>query len=284
MTGLPFGQPKAMYKSYLLTLAIFLCLATPQNSRADDKNRNILYSEIRQSIRLLESGTAGHEDATKIADAIDGFETQYPEEDLILSVLVGSYLDALDVSESGLLRQTLEHYASHKNIRIRTLAEGKLRLLGYFTKPMNLRFISSISRPVDVANLQGKVILLIFWSTWCPNCREEIESIKEIYSKYFGHEFEIIGISLEMAPSDRSQNSQQKTLQQFNDYLSANNIKWPNYYDGRLWDNEIAVSLCIRSIPKTILLKRDGLVDSVRLRGDKLEKRIVELLKGNRTP
>lgn len=35
----------------------------------------------------------------------------------------------------------------------------------------------------NLADLQGKVVFLHFWATWCPSCRDELPSIQRLYSE-----------------------------------------------------------------------------------------------------
>ena len=49
-------------------------------------------------------------------------------------------------------------------------------------------------RPVSTASLRGKVILVNFWATWCPPCREEIPDLIALQAKYKDN-LQIIGVS-----------------------------------------------------------------------------------------
>ena len=49
-------------------------------------------------------------------------------------------------------------------------------------------------RPISTASLRGKVVLINFWATWCPPCREEIPDLVALQEKY-KDQLQIIGIS-----------------------------------------------------------------------------------------
>ena len=48
--------------------------------------------------------------------------------------------------------------------------------------------------PVSLSSLRGKVVLVNFWATWCPPCREEIPDLIALQAKY-KDQLQIIGVS-----------------------------------------------------------------------------------------
>ncbi len=50
---------------------------------------------------------------------------------------------------------------------------------------------------LNISNLKGKIILINFWATWCPPCREEMPYFEEIYRKYKDKGFTIIAVSVD---------------------------------------------------------------------------------------
>lgn len=50
---------------------------------------------------------------------------------------------------------------------------------------------------LKLSDLKGKVVLLNFWATWCPPCREEIPSMMKLNSIMAGKPFQMVAISID---------------------------------------------------------------------------------------
>jgi peroxiredoxin len=117
-------------------------------------------------------------------------------------------------------------------------------------------------KPLSLAAYKGKVILLDFWATWCGPCITELPNLLEAYEKHHAAGFEIIGISLD---SDRSK---------LDNFVKQKKMNWPQHFDGKGWQNELAQKYGINSIPATYLLDREGKIIGTGLRGKKLEEAV----------
>lgn len=52
-------------------------------------------------------------------------------------------------------------------------------------------------RSVSLSDYRGKLVLVNFWATWCPECREEFPLLEAAYRKHRGAGFEILAPSVD---------------------------------------------------------------------------------------
>lgn len=111
----------------------------------------------------------------------------------------------------------------------------------------------------DKQAMQGKVVLIDFWATWCGPCVGELPYLKTAYERYRGQGFEILGISLD-GPDRHA----------FRQWLETNGVTWPQVHEGQQFDSPTAVDFGVSAIPRNILLDREGKVIGTNLRGPRL--------------
>ncbi len=52
-------------------------------------------------------------------------------------------------------------------------------------------------KPVDLAKVIGKQpVMLVFWASWCPNCKREVPEINKFYEKYGPLGMAFVGINV----------------------------------------------------------------------------------------
>lgn len=111
---------------------------------------------------------------------------------------------------------------------------------------------------------KGKYILVDFWASWCGPCRREIPNLKEVYNKYKGDKFDILGVAV--------WDKRDETLKA----MEEEGIKWPQIIDAQTIPTEI---YGIEGIPHIILFAPDGTIVARDLRGAKIGQKVAEVLK-----
>lgn len=51
--------------------------------------------------------------------------------------------------------------------------------------------------PIRLGDFKGQVILLNFWATWCPPCREEMPSMERLYRRFRSRRFTVLALSID---------------------------------------------------------------------------------------
>lgn len=183
--------------------------------------------------------------ARGLSGAIAKFLETHPD-DARAPALKLTEAQALETFDPARARALYEETAKNEDKEISDAAKSGLELMAMRSKPLELSFTAVDGRKVDLADLHGKVVLVDFWATWCPPCVEEVPALVETYEKFKDKGFEIVGISLDQ---DKS------ALEKFTE---ENKMTWPQFFDGKGWDNELAKRFNIQSVPTMWLLDREG--------------------------
>jgi thiol-disulfide isomerase/thioredoxin len=98
---------------------------------------------------------------------------------------------------------------------------------------------------ISNTSLRGKVILLDFWGTWCPPCRESVPILRNLNKRYSGKPFQLVGVS-----SDDDEDV-------WRTYIEAQHMNWSEYID---LSGDVQSAFKIESFPTYIVLDKDGVV------------------------
>ncbi len=110
---------------------------------------------------------------------------------------------------------------------------------------------------------KGKYVLVDFWASWCGPCMAEIPVIAEVYNKYKGDKFEVLGVAV--------WDKREETLKS----IESRNVAWPQILDaGRIPTELYGIS----GIPHIILFAPDGTIIARELRGDDLKAKVAEVM------
>ncbi len=110
---------------------------------------------------------------------------------------------------------------------------------------------------------KGKYVLVDFWASWCGPCIAETPVIAEVYNKYKGDKFEVLGVAV----WDK-RDATVKAIEQ-------HGITWPQILNAESIPTDI---YGIDGIPHIILFGPDGKIIARNLRGDALKAKVAEAM------
>ena len=120
-----------------------------------------------------------------------------------------------------------------------------------------------------LSDQRGKVVLIDFWATWCPPCREELPHIQRLHDTYRSDGLVVLALSTDRDPAAVVS------------FVSRNGFTFPVLFA----NPEVARTYRVRGIPTVYLVDRQGTirfhhVGYTRGAEKTLESEVVELLAG----
>jgi thiol-disulfide isomerase/thioredoxin len=98
-------------------------------------------------------------------------------------------------------------------------------------------------KTVQLSDFKGKPVLIDFWATWCPPCREAIPALVRLHKAYGGKGLVVLGISLDQGGWD--------SVRQF---VQDNGIG----YAVLKGNDAVQDAYQVRTIPMVVLLNKEG--------------------------
>ncbi len=159
-----------------------------------------------------------------------------------------------------------------KTLSLITILIGVLSFSTYENELVTGKALPEISLPdlenntVELSSLQGKVVLVTFWASWCKYCKNDINStLIPLYEKYKDEGFEIYSISLDTDGK------------KWCEYLSNKQIGWINVIDSDGFKSETARKFGIDRVPQNFLVNADGSLAAKDISATELENELKKL-------
>jgi len=113
---------------------------------------------------------------------------------------------------------------------------------------------------IRLSSLRGKLVLLDFWASWCPPCRQQNPGLVTLYEKYKALGFEILQVSL-----DKNHDSWIKAIKD-------DKLLWKQGGDMKFWSSPAARLYSITRIPASFLIDPRGVIVAVDLSAEELDR------------
>jgi peroxiredoxin len=103
-----------------------------------------------------------------------------------------------------------------------------------------------LGKETRLSDLKGKVLLVNFWATWCPPCREEVPSMAALKLIMGGKPFQMLAISIDQGGKEAVEA-----------FFKQANTSLPAYLDN---NGAIGKMYGITGVPETFVIDRKGVI------------------------
>jgi thiol-disulfide isomerase/thioredoxin len=102
---------------------------------------------------------------------------------------------------------------------------------------------------ISPLSLQGSVVLIDLWGTWCAPCRREMPFLHEAYTRFHARGLEIVSVAFDMSPGKVAAFRRERFP-----------MPWQHVYATSAIESEATRIFRVDSFPRTVLVARDGTV------------------------
>jgi thiol-disulfide isomerase/thioredoxin len=102
---------------------------------------------------------------------------------------------------------------------------------------------SSSGKPLSLADLKGRIVLVNFWASWCGPCRKEMPLLEQLNRQYRSKGVTLVGVDVEPDSAAAI------------DWLKLTPVSFPILFDV---DSKVSKLYQVEGMPNTVILDRQG--------------------------
>lgn len=128
-----------------------------------------------------------------------------------------------------------------------------LGLMSYSASAVDMDLTDLDGRNVKLSDYLGKWVVVNYWATWCPPCREEMPELQAFHDAHVEKDGVVLGVNTEVLSPD--------SIKEFlNDYF----VTYPNFAQGPVSNTPLGR---VPGLPTTFVVSPQGNVEAVQVGG-----------------
>lgn len=178
---------------------------------------------------------------------------------IVMNLLKGIPVDETEAFYNGMGEKAKK---TSKGIELKE-SIAKMKALAPGAKAPDFTLPTATGEEFSLASLQGHIVILDFWASWCAPCIAEMPTVKEIYAKYKDKGLKVVGISM-----DNSKAAWMKSIDKIQiPWLHVSSLKGMKRCP-------VAELYQVYAIPKLYIIDKEGKIVDKDLRGEDLKKKV----------
>ncbi len=166
------------------------------------------------------------------------------------------------VKEGATKPEKAEAFRTHEGVRYAFCSDKCARefdidpiafLPPKFPRPAPEIGLSDLGGKALSPSLQGKVVLVDFWATWCAPCQKSMPELQALHDKYSDRGFSVVGVSVDERAAGSSDDGLEGKIKRF---VTKKKITYPIAIDSKtspLWEQ-----YRVKAVPAAFLIDRKG--------------------------
>lgn len=116
-------------------------------------------------------------------------------------------------------------------------------------------------KPVTLSSFRGRKVVLVFWASWCPDCRAEVPALKAMHASADPGKVAFVSVSFD------------RTLEALQQFVSENYLPGVQLFDAAgKKESAVGAAWHVKWIPSLYLLDEEGKVVLGTVMIDKIAK------------
>ena len=126
----------------------------------------------------------------------------------------------------------------------------------------NFRITTVQGQDLSLKQFSSRIVVLDFWATWCPPCRESVPELRDLTRKYDPAKLVLISVS-----ADDNEDA-------WRQFIAENKMEWAQYRDA---DKKLVNLFTVRAYPTYLVIDGDGVITN-RIMGANPQQSVVNQL------